>query len=123
MSSIAEAVFALTPHANASLRNGNCALSPQLLTLLMLVDGVAPVAQYKPFLKSLHPLEQKFTELETQGYLVRVGNVSEDAVKNFDATVAAGKPIIELHRIDALTPESGFISIPNDLHDPRLKEK
>jgi hypothetical protein len=122
---ISDVVYTLSPLATNTLRSGEIAIPNRLLTLLMLIDGVAPVAQYEPFLKSLHPLEEKFLELEQLGYLVRVGNVSLQAVKTFNETVAAGRPISELHRIDALAPESGFIPLPSNhsYNDPRLNDK
>jgi hypothetical protein len=121
MSSVNEVVFALSPLATATLRNGEAGISPRLLTLLMLIDGVTPVAQYEPFLKSFHPLEEKFLELEEHGYLVRMGAVSPRAVQTFNANVAAGKPVSELRSIDSLMADSGFVSLPDDQLPPDLR--
>jgi hypothetical protein len=112
MNSIAEVVFILSPRAIAALASDSKDLDPQLLTLLALVDGVTPVAQYQPFLRSLGPIEPKFIALEVFGYLLRVGTVSTDAVKAFQNSVEAGGSISTLHSIDARAPASGFIPLP-----------
>jgi hypothetical protein len=111
MNSVDEVVFALSPKAVAALKEASPKLDPRLITLLVLIDGITPVAQYQPFLKSLGPIEPKFIELESLGYLMRVGNVSLEAVKSFKASVDAGGPISTIHSIDAEAPDSGFIAL------------
>jgi hypothetical protein len=112
MTSIAQVVFILSPQAITTLMNGSPGLDKRLRTVLTLVDGVTPVAQFEPFLRSLEPIEPKFNELEQLGYLLRVGTVSPAAVKAFRESVKAGGPISTLQPIDALSPDSGFVPLP-----------
>jgi hypothetical protein len=109
MSALGQVVFILSPLAIAALAKRGDGLEPRLHTVLALVDGVTPVAQYVPFLRMLAPVEEKFAELESLGYLLRVGLVSPMAVKIFEDSVAAGASVTSLPNIDARTPDSGFM--------------
>jgi hypothetical protein len=111
MTAIDGVVFSLSSKAVEMLRNGQTELDSQLSTLIVLIDGVTPVAQFKPFLKGLDPIEPKFLTLEALGYLIRVGSVSVQAVKNFQESVDAGGPISTWQSIDAQAPDSGFIAL------------
>jgi hypothetical protein len=110
MKSLAQIVFVLTPSAIAVLAKRGEGMEPRLHTVLALVDGVSPVAQYVPFLKMLEPVEEKFAELEALGYLLRVGEVSQLAVRVFQDSVAAGASVTSLPNIDSRTADSGFVS-------------
>ncbi len=114
MTSIDGVVFSLSPKAIGILKEGQIGLDSQLSTLIVLIDGVTPVAQFKPFLKGLDPIEPKFLALEALGYLIRVGSVSTQAVKNFQESVDAGGPISSWQSIDAQSPDSGFIALDLD---------
>jgi hypothetical protein len=109
MKALAQVVFVLSPKAIAALAKKGEGLEPRLHTVLALVDGVSPVAQYVPFLKMLEPVEEKFAELEALGYLLRVGAVSPLAVRVFQDSVAAGASVTSLPNIDSRTPDSGFV--------------
>jgi hypothetical protein len=111
MNPIDAVVFALSSKALELLKQGSIQLDSQLSTLIVLIDGVTPVAQFKPFLKGLDPIEPKFVTLESMGYLVRTGSVSARAVKNFQESVDAGGPISGLQSIDAQSPDSGFVAL------------
>lgn len=111
MKSLAQVVYILSPLAIAALAKRGEGLEPRLHTVLALVDGVTPVAQYLPFLKMLEPVEEKFAELEALGYLLRVGLVSPLAVKVFQDSVAAGASVTSLPNIDAKTADSGFMPL------------
>jgi hypothetical protein len=111
MGALSNLVFVLSPKAITALAQKGKGLEPRLHTILNLVDGVTPVAQYLPFLKLLEPVEEKFVELEALGYLVRVGMVSPAAVKVFQDSVAAGASVTSLPNIDARTADSGFMPL------------
>jgi hypothetical protein len=111
MKTLSQVVYILSPSAIAVLAKRGEGLEPRLHTILALVDGVTPVAQYLPFLKMLEPVEEKFAELEALGYLLRVGFVSPLAVKVFQDSVAAGATVTSLPSIDARTPDSGFMAL------------
>jgi hypothetical protein len=110
MRSLAQIVFVLSPSAITTLAKKGEGLEPRLHTVLALVDGVSPVAQYVPFLKMLEPVEEKFAELEALGYLLRVGAVSPLAVRVFQDSVAAGASVTSLPNIDSRTADSGFVA-------------
>jgi hypothetical protein len=111
MTALASVVFVLSPAAISALAKKGEGLEPRLHTVLALIDGVTPVAQYVPFLKMLEPVEEKFAELEALGYLLRVGTVSPLAVRVFQDSVAAGASITSLPNIDARTADSGFVPL------------
>jgi hypothetical protein len=111
MNAIDGVVFSLSSKAISMLQQGRMDLDSQLNTLIVLIDGVTPVAQFKPFLKGLDPIEAKFIALESLGYVVRAGSVSPQAVKHFQETVDAGGPISGWHSIDAQSPDSGFVAL------------
>jgi hypothetical protein len=111
MNEIDRVVFLLSPKAVSMLQQGRMDLDSQLSTLIVLIDGVTPVAQFKPFLKGLDPIEPKFMALEALGYIIRAGNVSSEAVKGFQEAVDAGGPISGWHSIDAQSPDSGFVAL------------
>jgi hypothetical protein len=108
MEDISDVVYAITAKGFAALRSDDITISLELKTVLTMVDGVCPVAQYVPFLQVFHPLEAKFELLEKYGLLRRVGTVSGFAVKMFSSQSASGIPVSKLKRIDADSEHSGF---------------
>jgi hypothetical protein len=108
MPSISDVVYAVTGKGFSALRNGDAPISLQVKTLLTLVDGVSPVAQYIPFLLAFAPLQEKFEALERLGLVRRCGTVSGFAVKMFQSQSHAGLPVSKLPRIDAQNDNSGF---------------
>lgn len=109
MSDLAEVVFEITPAGFAALRNAASPMELQLKTVLTLVDGVCPVAQYRPFLGAFEPLTEKFQILERMLYLSRVGHVSNQAVSRFQQDVSLGGPPSNWRSIDAESQDSGFL--------------
>lgn len=112
MSDINDVVYAITARGFATLRSNSLVISKQHRTVLTLVDGVCPVAQYVPFLRAFEPLIEKFQLLEQIGCLRRVGSVSGFAVRMFDESVQAGSPVSKLPQIDSEHENSGFIPLP-----------
>lgn len=108
MSAISDVVFAVTSKGFSAMRNDEFTLKLDLKTVLTLVDGICPVAQYSPFLRAFAPLEEKFELLERTGHLRRVGAVSDTVVKKFETSVQQGVAVSQLHSIDAEHKESGF---------------
>jgi hypothetical protein len=108
MSDISDVVFAITAKGFSALRSDDVTISLDLKTVLTMVDGVCPVAQYVPFMQVFAPLEQKFDALERHGLVRRVGTVSGFAVKMFNTQSQSGIPVSRLPRIDAEHQDSGF---------------
>jgi hypothetical protein len=108
MSDIRDVVYAVTAKGFSALRSDDAVISLQLKTVLTMVDGVSPVAQYIPFLQVFAPLEEKFEALEQLGLVRRLGTVSGFAVKMFHSQSHAGVPVSKLPRIDAENDNSGF---------------
>jgi hypothetical protein len=111
MSDLKDVVYAITARGFATLRTESAVVSLQHKTILTMVDGVCPVAQYVPFLLAFAPLEEKFELLEQLGCLRRVGTVSSFAVKMFDESSRAGVSVSKMPRIDAEHQNSGFAPI------------
>lgn len=111
MSPLSDVVFSITPAGYSALRSGSGFLELALKTVLTMVDGICPVAQYVPFLSVFDPLEEKFLILERMGYLQRAGTVSARAVSGFEQLILQGKPLSRLPRIDADQSESGFMPL------------
>jgi hypothetical protein len=112
MANINDVVYAITARGFATLRSNSAVISKQHRTVLTLVDGVCPVAQYVPFLRAFEPLIEKFELLEQTGCLRRVGNVSAVAVQAFDQSVQSGGPVSQMMSIDAESKHSGFLPLP-----------
>jgi hypothetical protein len=108
MHELHEVVYAITAKGFAALRSDDVNISLDLKTVLTLVDGICPVAQYIPFLQVFHPLEDKFATLEKYGLVRRVGTVSGFAVKMFHNQSRSGVPVSKMQRIDAEYENSGF---------------
>lgn len=111
MSALLDVVFSVTPAGYSALRNATEPLNLDLKTLLTLVDGICPVAQYVPFLLAFAPLPDKFQMLERMGYLKRTGVISTQAVSAFEQSVALGQPLSRMPRIDSLHRDSGFMPL------------
>ena len=111
MANFSDIVFNLTPQGYAALQSGDAPLSSPLKSVLTMVDGVCPVAQYVPFLRAFAPLEEKFQILESMGYLQRIGAVSSEAVTRFEQSVTMGMHTAALPRIDSEIKESGFSAL------------
>jgi hypothetical protein len=101
-------VFALTPSGYAALRNTTAPMALPLKTVLTMIDGVCPVAQYLPFMRTFDPLVEKFQILESLGYVRRAGSVSSAAVSTFERSVKAGFSVSQLPAIDSHAQDSGF---------------
>ena len=84
-------------------------LSLQERTVLTLIDGVCPVAQYLPFLSSFEPVVQKMKKLEQLGLLRRAGQVTLAAVRRFDEQVNTGASVSRWPSISAESEASGFV--------------
>ncbi len=108
MTQLNEVVFAVTAKGFAAMRNESTQMPMDLKTVLTMVDGICPVAQYEPFMKVFAPLADKFALLEQQGYVRRVGTVSGFAVKMFNESAQSGRSITKLPNIDAEHESSGF---------------
>lgn len=111
MSTIADVVFQITPAGFTALRSVGNPMDLQLKTLLTLVDGVCPVAQYTPFLLAFAPLPEKFELLERMGYVKRTGTISTQALSQFEGSVSRGTSPSRLPRIDADAQDSGYLRI------------
>lgn len=111
MSQLSEVVFNITPSGYSALRSESGMLELALKTVLTMVDGICPVAQYVPFLKTFEPLEEKFFILERMGYIKRTGSISAQAVSGFEQSVLQGRPLSRLPRIDANNSDSGFMPL------------
>jgi len=111
VSSILQTVYAVTSAGYSALRNVSEPLSLELKTVLTLVDGVCPVAQYIPFLMAFDPLPEKFQILERMGYLKRLGHVSAQAMTGFEQSVSQRQPLSRLPRIDVHSSTSGFLPL------------
>ncbi len=111
MSQLSDVVFNITPTGYSALRSESGSLALSLKTVLTMVDGICPVAQYVPFLKAFDPLEEKFLILERMGYVKRAGTISAKAVSGFEQSVLQGDPLSRLPRIDAHNGESGFMPL------------
>ena len=109
MTGLAEVVFSITPAGYTALRNTTEPMDLRLKTVLTLVDGVCPVAQYVPYLMAFDPLSEKFFILERMGYVRRIGKIASVAVSGFQESVRAGTSRSRLPRIDIETKESGFM--------------
>ena len=109
MPDLMDVVFGLTPKGLAALQSVDAPVAPALKTILTMVDGVCPVAQYTPFLTAFDPIDEKFQILESMGYLRRMGTVSREAVSRFESFVSAGTRVSSLPRIDAESKDSGFL--------------
>lgn len=109
MAELMDVVFAVTPKGMVAARNTQAPLSPALKTILSMVDGVCPVAQYAPFLTAFKPIDEKFQILESMGYLRRIGTVSKEAVSRFESFVSSGTRPSSLPRIDSESKDSGFL--------------
>ncbi len=112
MTDISNVVYAITARGFATLRSNSALISRQHRTVLTLVDGVCPVAQYVPFLGAFEPVIEKFEMLEQIGCLRRVGNVSGSAVQMLHDSVKSGGPISKMQSIDAECENSGFVALP-----------
>jgi hypothetical protein len=112
MADINDVVYVITARGFATLRSNSAVISKQHRTVLTLVDGVCPVAQYIPFLRAFEPLVEKFELLEQMGCLRRAGVVSGLAVKMFDESVQSGGSISKMVSIDSENENSGFVPLP-----------
>jgi hypothetical protein len=112
MTNINDVVYVITARGFATLRSNSTVISKQHRTVLTLVDGVCPVAQYVPFLQAFEPVIEKFELLEQLGCLRRVGNVSGHAVKMFGDSVQSGGPVSKMQSIDSENEISGFVPLP-----------
>jgi hypothetical protein len=101
-------VFHITEQGYAALRNPNNRLTPAERTVLTLVDGLCPVAQYEPFLSSFHPVQAKMRKLEQLGLLRRTGHVKNEAVQRFEQQVRDSNEVSSWQSIRADKQESGF---------------
>lgn len=104
-------VFAITVAGYSELRNLNSALNLQERTVLTLIDGVCPVAQYLPFLSAFEPVMHKMMKLEKMGLLRRAGQVTAEAVRRFDEQVHTDSQVSHWQSISADTEVSGFIAL------------
>jgi hypothetical protein len=108
---IEQVVFAITVTGYAELRNIKSALSLQERTVLTLIDGVCPVAQYLPFLSAFEPVMHKMKKLEQLGYLRRAGQVTSAAVQRFDKQVSSDSQVSQWQSISAESDLSGFVAL------------
>jgi hypothetical protein len=113
-----QVVFAITVRGYAELRNDKSVLTLQDRTVLTLIDGVCPVAQYVPFLSAFEPVKTKLHLLEDLGLIRRVGQVAKEAVDRFDQQVATTEKVSSWQSISAFEAESGFVPM-----IPRLEDK
>ncbi len=109
MTGLAEVVFSITPAGYTALRNTTEPMDLRLKTVLTLVDGVCPVAQYVPYLMAFDPLSEKFFILERMGYVRRLGRIASSAVSGFQESIRVGTSKSRLPRIDIESKESGFM--------------
>ena len=108
MAATAEIVYTVTPEGYTALRVGAPQLNLDLRTVLTMIDGVCPVAQYIPFMRAFAPLLPKFEILEQAGFIRRAGAVSSHAVDAFVKSLAAGVKLSDLPSIDSQSEVSGF---------------
>jgi hypothetical protein len=101
-------VFHITEQGYAALRTPNNRLSLAERTVLTLVDGLCPVAQYEPFLSEFSPVQAKMRKLEQLGLLRRTGQVKQEAVKRFEQQVRSSAEVSSWQSIRADQRESGF---------------
>ncbi len=113
MHSNTDIVFEVTAKGFAVLRSGGGSISLQQKTILTLVDGICPVAQYVPFLLAFAPLEDTFEMLERLELVRRVGRVSDAAVSAFHTSATSGQLASQFPRIDSLSKNSGFAPLHN----------
>ncbi len=106
-----QVVFAITVQGYAELRNSQSQLSLQERTVLTLIDGVCPVAQYLPFLSSFEPVTEKMQKLERMGLLRRSGRVTPEAVRRFDRQVSSDSQVSQWQSISADLDVSGFVAL------------
>ena len=111
MSPLSDIVFSITPAGYSALRNPTGSLDLTLKTVLTLIDGICPVAQYVPFLKAFDPLQEKFQILERMGYIKSTGTISAAVVSGFEQSVLLGDAPSRLPRIDATVKDSGFMPL------------
>lgn len=109
MTPLSEVVFGITPAGYAALRNSTEPIDLRLKTVLTLVDGVCPVAQYVPYLMAFEALTDMFFILERMGYIRRLGRIADTAVSGFEQSVLSGTSKSRLPRIDSGLQESGFM--------------
>ena len=110
MNSIENVVFISTPQGFAAMRNKALVIPLDIKTVLTLVDGLCPVAQYIPFLQVFAPLEPKFLDLEASGFITRLGTVSMIAVREFQSSLLEDVPPAQPPRIDADFRDSNFLA-------------
>jgi hypothetical protein len=106
-----QVVLAITVEGYAELRNSQSMLSLQERTVLTLIDGVCPVAQYLPFLSSFEPVVQKMQKLERLGLLRRSGRVASEAVRRFGEQVSTDSQVSHWQSISAERDASGFVAL------------
>lgn len=106
-----QVVFAITVTGYAELRNIKSSLSLQERTVLTLIDGVCPVAQYLPFLSEFEPIIDKLQRLERLGFLRRAGLVTSAAVQLFDDQVSKDSQVSHWQSISAERDISGFVAL------------
>lgn len=106
-----QVVFSITVAGYAELRNLKSELNLQERTVLTLIDGVCPVAQYLPFLSSFEPVIQKMMKLEQLGLLRRAGQVTFEAVSRFDEQVSRDSQVSRWQSISSDRDESGFLPL------------
>lgn len=104
-------VYSITSQGYAELRNAKILLTLQERTVLGLIDGVCPVAQYIPFLSEFEPVVYKIRKLENLGLLRRAGMVTREAVQKFDAQVHSQLPVSSWQSISAFDQQSGFLPL------------
>ena len=109
VSELSDTVFSITPAGYSALRSESGSLELTLKTVLTLIDGICPVAQYVPFLSVFAPLHEKFQILERMGYIKRTGTISARVVSDFEQSVLQGHALSRLPRIDATASQSGFM--------------
>lgn len=103
-----QVVYAITVEGYAELRNQASILSLKERTVLTLIDGVCPVAQYLPFLSTFEPVIEKMKKLEHKGYLRRAGHVAAHAVQKFDEEVSKDSQVSHWQSISADSASSGY---------------
>jgi hypothetical protein len=106
-----QVVFAITVTGYTELRSTNSVLSLQERTVLTLIDGVCPVAQYLPFLSEFEPVIDKLKRLEHLGFVRRTGAVASTAVQLFDEQVHRDFQVSHWQSISADSDLSGFIAL------------
>ncbi len=110
MDNLGDIVYALTPSGVDAFNHLAGNLAKDLRSILSMVDGVTPVAQFEPFLQAFMPLEVKFLALERAGFIRRLGKVSAQSVSRFRDESNSGFHVSKLSRIDAEFPDSGYVA-------------